>query len=699
MRGCDAEDFISPSQGAPLLEMGTQIAFTRGEISAYYAARSPNVPQTQAGEWRGPCPIHKGKRDSFAVEAATGRWFCHSGCGRGGDMIELEMALTGADFKAAKAAIYGIIARADLQSGNSAARPRIVATYDYTDEAGRKLYQSVRMEPKGFKQRKPDGKGGWVWNIKGVRLVLYRLQELLNRNTEMVFVCEGEKDVHTLESLGRLATCNPMGAGKWRPEYSEVLRGRSMVILPDNDEPGRRHAAEVAADLLRVGCQVRIVEVPKGKDVSDWLGSGGTLEELRTLVTKQPVLTGEALAAWQTRWTPADKGPHNLASHTNAGSLTTRCLSDVEAKPVRWLWPGRIARGKLTIIAGEPGLGKSQITASIAAVVTTGGRWPVDRQQCKPGHVLILSAEDDPADTLRPRLDAAGADLSRVHVVDGVIVGYAGDGSRKDRTFTLQADVQALGLKLAELGDVVAVVIDPITAYLGDTDSHKNADVRGLLAPLSDLAARHDASIIAISHLTKAVGAKALMRVTGSLAFVAAARAAYLVTTDPQDKTRRLFLPMKNNLGPDVTGLAFHIEGATISSPAGPLETSRVLWDSEPVPMTADEAMQAESASGSTSALKAASDWLQETLASGPVAATDVFDRAKAEGISKKTLQRASKATKVQKAKGAMEGGWEWSLPPKVAKSAEDTQVSSVATFEEVGHLRELESGDGEIGP
>ncbi len=123
----------------------------------------------------------------------------------------------------------------------------------------------------------------------------------------------------------------------------------------------------------------------------------------------------------------------------DAGSVTTRRLSDIEAKPVSWLWPGRIARGKLTIIAGNPGLGKSQITASIAAVVTQGGRWPLDRSPCTAGDVLFLSAEDDPADTLRPRLEAAGANLHRVHVVDGVTAGYTGDGSRTDRVFCLSA--------------------------------------------------------------------------------------------------------------------------------------------------------------------------------------------------------------------------------------------------------------------
>lgn len=381
----------------------------------------------------------------------------------------------------------------------------------------------------------------------------------------------------------------------------------------------------------------------------------------------------------------------SAGSNTAGGSLTTRCLSDVEAKPVSWLWPGRIACGKLTIIAGNPGLGKSQITASIAAIVTKGDCWPVDRQRCKPGVVVFLSAEDDPADTLRPRLDAAGADLTRVHVVDGVTMVYTGDDTRKDRAFSLAQDVTALGSKLAELGDVTAVMIDPISAYLGDTDSHKNAEVRSLLTPLSELAARHNVAIIGISHLNKAPGAQALMRVTGSLAFVAAARAAYLVTADSQDKTRRLFLPMKNNLGPDATGLAFRIESATVQSSAGPLVTSRVSWESQPVLITADEAVQAESAPKDASAFETAIIFLRETLADGPVTAEQMFDRSKAEGIAKKTLQRASKTLKVQKVKIGMDAGWSWSLPPKVVKSPEGAQVSNVATFAEIDHLQELD--------
>ena len=293
------------------------IEFTPVEVAEYYRVRLSKLNQ-RGIEWRGPCPIHKGTRDSFAVDPTSGRWFCFSTCGRGGDVLALEQELFTPDFKAAKTEVFRIVGRPESPNGSSAngrrgsARGRIAATYDYTDEDGRLLYQAVRMDPKDFRQRQPDGKGGWVWNIKGVRLVLYHLPGLLKRTNETVFICEGEKDVHSLEALGLLATCNPMGAGKWRPEFSEAIRGRTVVLLPDNDPPvdddgkphykGQKHAAWIAADLLRVGCEVRIVELSKGKDVSEWLGSAGTVEELRGLVGGQPALTVETLKAWRVRW-------------------------------------------------------------------------------------------------------------------------------------------------------------------------------------------------------------------------------------------------------------------------------------------------------------------------------------------------------------------------------------------------------------
>jgi hypothetical protein len=187
------------------------------------------------------------------------------------------------------------------------------------------------------------------------------------------------------------------------------------------------------------------------------------------------------------------------------------------------------------------------------------------------------------------------------------------------------------------------------------------------------------------------------MRVTGSLAFVAAARAAYLVTPDPNDPERRLFVCMKNNLAPRGQGLAYRFEPAIVSCPGGYVEISRVVWESQPVQMTADEAMEAGSGAQKTSALSEAVDWLREFLKDGPVPAAKVYERAEADGIARKTLQRASVDLGVLKIKPSMTEGWSWSLPTKVAKTPEGGQKNGLGTFGEDGHLRDEELVEEEI--
>jgi hypothetical protein len=161
-------------------------------------------------------------------------------------------------------------------AGNGPAHQRtIAAIYDYRDEHGNLLFQVVRYHPKSFTQRRPDGQGGWVWDLKGVRRVLYQLPELLAADPSLpVFIPEGEKDVNRLVSQGLVATTNPGGAGKWLPKYSEALKERRVIILPDNDEPGRLHAQQVAINLHKVAASLKVLQLPdlpdKG-DVSDWL--------------------------------------------------------------------------------------------------------------------------------------------------------------------------------------------------------------------------------------------------------------------------------------------------------------------------------------------------------------------------------------------------------------------------------------------
>jgi hypothetical protein len=399
--------------------MSDAIVLTPAEISMYYSTRVPKLKRRK-NEWRGACPIHQGKNDNFCVDPKTGRWYCHSACGHGGDILDLEAELRGGDFPTRKAEVFRLVSRIEPVNGHYRGHNwREVACYQYVDQQGRLVYEVVRRErgegagrEKEFRQRRPDGKGGRIWNLSGVLRIPYRLPQLLTAQT--VYLVEGEKDVHSLETWGLVASCNSGGSASSSlySQWTEHFRGRDLFILPDRDPPGRKHAARVAEALIGAAASIRIVELPglpEGGDFTDWRDSGGTLERFRELTAAATAIDAPALDGLRVRWGLAkDQAPQPAASDT--GTLITRRLADIESRPVSWLWAGRIARGKLTIIAGNPGLGKSQITASIAAIVTTGGQWPVDRTRCLPGNVLFLTAEDDSSDTLRPRLEAAGGE-------------------------------------------------------------------------------------------------------------------------------------------------------------------------------------------------------------------------------------------------------------------------------------------------
>jgi hypothetical protein len=353
-----------------------------------------------------------------------------------------------------------------------------------------------------------------------------------------------------------------------------------------------------------------------------------------------------------------------LDNATVISPLVTRCVADIEAQPVRWLWPGRIARGKVTMVAGHPGLGKSQVALDIAARVTAGGKWPVDGKQAGSGTAIILSGEDDAADTIRPRLEAAGADLTGCHIIEAAY-DIGSEGKPRRRSFSLGKDIARLDAELSRIGNVRVIIIDPITAYLGKTDSHRNAEVRAVLAPLAELAARHGVAALAVSHLRKATDGDAVLQVTGSLAFVAAARGAYIVVRDADDPARRLLLPAKNNIGrDDLTGYAYRIETHWLPND---IETCRIAWEPELVTVTADEALAARGGAdrGNPPKRNAAAQWLAAMLADGPVAVKILEEEAKEAGHSWATVRRAGDALEVttERSGYGADGGWAWRLP------------------------------------
>lgn len=607
-------------------------------------SRLHDVRQSGSG-YTAKCPAHDDQRNSLSIGPGDNGGtviHCHAGC-QSADVVA-AVGLTLADL-------------APPGDGPS----KIVAQYSYHDETGELLFQVCRMHPKDFRCRRPDGNGAWSWKLADTRRVLYRFPEVLAANpSQTVFVCEGEKDCDRLAALGFVTTTNAGGAGKWRDDYGESLRGRSVVILPDNDEPGRKHAQQVAKSLSGTAASVRILELqnlpPKG-DVSDWLDAGGSVDDLMHLASEAPI------------WTPAEPATPGAG----ARKLVMVNLADVQPRPVNWLWPGRMALGKLTVLAGEPGLGKSFLTLDIAARVTRGMAWPDKPDGGNPaGSVVLLSGEDDVADTIRPRLDAAGADVRRVSAIQGFEYQANADGPLKRDFFNLERDLPELERAIKASPNCRLVIIDPVACYMGDTDSHKDAAVRGLLGPLADLASRLNVAVLTILHLNKAEGRSALHRVTGSGAYVAAARSAWLVAMDKANRERRLFLEIKNNIAPHADGLAFSMADSDVMLCDGN-PVAKLCWETGIVTLTADDALNADPKTDQPTARDEAVDFLSEQLAGAAIMQRIVADAAKEEGISDSALRRAKKCLGVESRKlwYGRNARTFWTMPDRAAVSDE----------------------------
>lgn len=351
----------------------------------------------------------------------------------------------------------------------------------------------------------------------------------------------------------------------------------------------------------------------------------------------------------------------------------TRCLADVQVEPIDWLWKRRFARGKLNILAGQPGLGKSQMAAMMAAKVTRGGNWP-DGMPCPIGNVIFICCEDDAADTIVPRLDAAGADREKVHIVDW-IVEKAEQGQERRRSFDIGKDSEVIRDLCKEIGDVALIVIDPVSAYLGGADSHKTSDVRAALAPLQTIAAEIGVCVVLISHLNKGgVDASAMSRVAGSGAFVAAARSAWLVGANPQDETSRLLVPLKNNIGDDKTGFSYRIKSAVLP---GNIETSHVEFDLLTVEVKAEDVIggTATPSASNGAALLEAMHFLTGELANGARRVVDLKAEADDAGISWRTVERAKSKLGVRSEKDHAAGGeWRWEMPARADKDRQGRQ-------------------------
>ena len=455
------------------------------------------------------------------------------------------------------------------------------------------------------------------------------------------------------------------------------FKDRDIYILPDNDDAGRDHCAQVARNLFPFARDIRVVSLPglpdKG-DVSDWIKAGGTADQLVDLM----------------RSAPKAEEPKEEVTKAKSG-LDVICVADVKPTAIEWLWPNWIAIGKVHVLAGEGGKGKSTILCDLAARTTTGEQWPDDAEAYETASVIILAAEDAVDDTLAPRLMAARADLSRVFVVRSVL-----DESRR-RSFNLQADLERLEAEIKKRDNVRLVIIDPVSSYLGKVDSHKNADVRSVLEPLGEMASRLGVAIICNNHFSKNAGS-ANNKIIGSVAFVNQARAAFIVTQDPEDGTRMLLIPSKMNIAPLKHGMAYRIEGCLVDGEDGQIITSRIMYESTPVTVTADQALAAIADGGNRSDKAEAVEFLTKVLSEEEdetLAAKDVKRQASEAGISPKSLRNAREVLGIKPVKTGFgdEGSWVWSLPKMPNCSP---KVPKVPILQE-GHLRHLKEDEGTL--
>ena len=350
---------------------------------------------------------------------------------------------------------------------------------------------------------------------------------------------------------------------------------------------------------------------------------------------KPPVF--ELVSASEEFWEQSGTSPPTTAKSADQKPVALRLLraSDVEPSQVEWLWPSRIAFGKLNGLVGDPGIGKSTLSLDIAARLSAGLPMPFESGSIDPSDVIILSAEDGPGDTIRPRLEAAGAELTRVHIAELAI-----EPGGEEVGITLPDHLDALRDAVTRTGARLAI-IDPLNAYLsGNLNSHRDQDVRRALAPFAVVAEETGCAILIICHLNKAQELEPLYRVGGSIGLVAAFRLVLFVAPDPDDEESAVLAQLKSNLGPPAEPLSYRLEAVPHSHVAG------VTWTGRSHRSPAE--LLGQKGVNTRSQLEEATAFLEARLSGGPQRSTQVYEQANGSGISKRTLDRARKALDVR---------------------------------------------------
>lgn len=346
------------------------------------------------------------------------------------------------------------------------------------------------------------------------------------------------------------------------------------------------------------------------------------------------------------------KGLRNHRDPKSRARVT--CLADVQARDVGWLWPGRLPAGMISVLDGPPGVGKSTVVVDLVARLTTGRPLPNEEGSRSAVNVVLLGHEDSPQHTIRPRLDAAGADPSRVHLLMSI-------GDRHPR---LPDDIDEIRRVIRDT-DAKLLVVDPVSAYVA-ADMHRDNDVRTALASLGTMAEETGVAVLLVRHLRKSGGTDALGRGLGSIAIIALARAGLMLLVDPDDPQAKILAWSKMSVGPCPPSLRWRLRTGS--------GTPGIAWEGIAA-LSANDILARQDkdwagGEGDRTALAEAKDFLREALSNGPIPATDIVRDAKGVGISETTLRRAGTAIGVEAKKQSFSGKWEWSLPKAATNGA-----------------------------
>lgn len=567
---------------------------------------------------QGLCPFHEESTASWNGNRETGLWKCF-GCLQSGNADQFAERMGDTEWEPEKRKV-----------DNPWTESTVIATYDYHDLAGRLLYQVVRFDPKDFRIRQPDGQGGWLNHGRDIRRVLFNLPNL--SASETIYLVEGEKDCLSLMQRQLTATTIAGGVnGTVTPEMLKPLHNKKIVIFPDNDKPGRAFAQKMADMLADTAVSVRIVEIPgllPKQDVSWWLDNGHTLEELDGIIKTAPIIGG--IRIWEPSLTP---------------------FSDYTEKQTPFLWYPYIPIGRITILEGDPGQGKSWFSMAVAASATLGSWYdllPGEENWTEPCNVIYVTSEDDPEDTIAKRLRIVQADKNRVFYLNGKAKGEEG---------AIAIDFSDLPIISRAITKIQAklLIIDPIQAYMpSGSDMNKADQVRPIMVRLQQMAKEHECAILLLRHLSKGNKDNSLYRGMGSIDWTAAARSVLfcgerreLRQQGPLGTRKRVAVTqIKNNIAPFGPAIEFD------------LAHDEFLWfgtsDVTPEQIIASSSLNLDT-------LNQVKDFLKSAISSEGTMYETIQRQARKQGINLTHLEVAKSALGITLKE--IYGQWRWMLP------------------------------------